>query len=75
MAKLPVLTGDKVVKAFSRAGWRVARQKGSHVIMVKEGSPVILTIPVHKNKPVKRGTLRDLIKDAGLTVEEFCRLL
>ncbi len=75
MAKLPVVTGDKVVKAFSKVGWIVARQKGSHIIMVKEGSPVILTIPVHKNKPVKRGTLRDLIKDAGLTVEEFCRLL
>jgi predicted RNA binding protein YcfA (HicA-like mRNA interferase family) len=75
MAKLPVVTGDRVVKAFSKAGWIVARQKGSHVIMVKEGSPVILTVPVHKNKPVKRGTLRDLIKDAGLTVEEFRKLL
>ena len=75
MTKLPVVTGDKVVKAFSKAGWVVARQKGSHVIMVKEGSPVILTVPVHKNKPVKRGTLRDLIKDAGMSVEEFCNLL
>jgi len=72
---LPAVTGDKVVKAFSKAGWVVARQKGSHVIMVREGSPVVLTIPVHKNRPVKRGTLRDLIKDAGMSVEEFCNLL
>ncbi|NOZ58943.1 MAG: type II toxin-antitoxin system HicA family toxin [Euryarchaeota archaeon] len=75
MPKLPAVTGDKVVKAFSKAGWVVARQKGSHVIMVREGSPVVLTIPVHKNRPVKRGTLRDLIKDAGMSVEEFCNLL
>ena len=39
MAKLPVLTGDKVVKAFSRAGWMVARQKGSHVKWSKKVHP------------------------------------
>jgi predicted RNA binding protein YcfA (HicA-like mRNA interferase family) len=75
MTRLPVITGDKVVKAFSKAGWRAVRQRGSHVIMVKEGMDATLSIPVHKGKPVKRGTLRDLIKDAGLTVEEFIKLL
>ncbi|MDI6709044.1 MAG: type II toxin-antitoxin system HicA family toxin [Methanobacteriota archaeon] len=75
MPKLPVVTGDKVIKAFSKVGWSVARQRGSHVIMVKENSVVTLSIPVHKNRPVKRGLLRDLIRDAGLTVEQFCELL
>jgi len=75
MPKLPVVTGDRVVKAFSKAGWAAVRQKGSHVIMVKEDSVVTLSIPVHKNRPVKRGTLRDLITDAGLTVEKFVGLL
>lgn len=75
MAKLPVVSGDKVVKAFSRAGWTAVRQRGSHVVMVKEGMEVTLSVPVHRGKPVKRGTLRDLIKDAGLTVEEFVKLL
>jgi len=75
MPKLPVVTGDKVVKAFSKAGWTAVRQRGSHVIMVKENSAATLSIPIHKNRPVKRGTLRDLIRDAGLSVEEFCELL
>ncbi len=75
MSRLPVLTGDKVVKAFSKAGWVAVRQRGSHVIMIKENSVVTLSIPVHKNRPVKRGTLRDLIRDAGLSVEQFCELL
>lgn len=75
MPKLPVVSGDKAVKAFSKAGWIPARQKGSHVIMVKENSMVTLSVPVHKGKPVKRGTLRELIRDAGFTVEEFVELL
>ncbi len=75
MSRLPVVTGDKVVKAFSKAGWIAVRQRGSYVIMIKENSVVTLSIPVHHKKTVKRGTLRDLIRDAGLTVEVFCELL
>jgi predicted RNA binding protein YcfA (HicA-like mRNA interferase family) len=75
MAKLPVLRGNKVLKAFSKAGWTAVRQKGSHVIMTKENLDVTLSVPVHKSKSVKRGTLRDLIKDADLTVEEFLMLI
>lgn len=70
-----MVAGDKVVKAFSKAGWAAVRQRGSHVIMVKENSVVTLSVPVHKGRPVKRGTLRDLIRDSGLTVEEFIELL
>ena len=49
------------------------RQAGSHVIMIRENYEVTLSIPMHK--AVKRGTLRGIIKDAGLSVEEFVRLL
>lgn len=56
MTKLPIITGDKVVKAFTKAGWIKNRQRGSHVIMTKLNSDVILSIPVHKNKTIKRGT-------------------
>ncbi len=73
MPKLPVISGAKAIKAFSRAGWRVARQKGSHVQMVKEGHEAILTVPIHSE--LRHGTLRGLIRDAGLTVEEFVDLL
>ena len=75
MTKLPILSGDKVVKAFSKAGWVKNRQKGSHIIMTKIESDIILSIPVHKNKTVKRGTLNALIKDAGLSIDEFIELL
>ena len=43
--------------------------------MVKEGFEVTLSVPVHRGRDVKRGTLRDLIRDAGLTVDEFVKLL
>jgi predicted RNA binding protein YcfA (HicA-like mRNA interferase family) len=72
--KLPVISPKQAIKAFSKAGWKVARQKGSHVHLVKSGQKAILTIPFH-NKPIKRGVLRTLIKKAGLTVEEFLELL
>jgi predicted RNA binding protein YcfA (HicA-like mRNA interferase family) len=73
MAKLPVISGLTAVKAFSKAGWILSRQTGSHVIMEKVGHVTTLSVPTHKE--LKRGTLRDLIKDAGLTVEEFVELL
>jgi len=61
----------KVVKAFERGGWTAWEQKGSHVKLTKEDNPNILSIPVHKGKPIKKGLLLDQIKKAGLTVEEF----
>ncbi len=75
--KLPVLYGREVVKALSKAGFYVVSQKGSHVKLRKKSGDKIVTVivPVHTRKPVKRTLLRKIIKDAGLTVEEFCRLL
>jgi len=69
MAGLPVLDGPQVVKMFQRHGWEVARQRGSHIIMVRDDHQATLSIPNHR--PVARGALRSLIRDAGLTVEEF----
>src|SRR3989338_11710853 len=57
------------VKAFERLGWAVVRQRGSHIIMTKEGHIATLSIPNHPE--VARGTLRTLIARAGITVEEF----
>jgi len=71
MSGLHNLKPDRVVKAFQRAGWRNEGQRGSHVKLSKEGNPNILSIPVHKGRPIKQGLLRDQIKKAGLTVEEF----
>jgi len=73
MSKLPIISGMEAIKAFSRAGWIPHRQVGSHVVLRKEGSKVTLSIPKHKE--LKPGLLRDLIKAAGLSVEEFEELL
>ena len=69
MARLPVISGAEAIKAFHRTGWRVVRQSGSHVVMVKEGEEATLSIPLHHE--LKRGLLRRLIRDAGLTVDAF----
>lgn len=71
MAGLCNFKPDRVVRAFQRAGWTNEGQKGSHVKLANEGTPNILSIPVHKGKPIKQGLLRDQIIKAGLTVEEF----
>jgi len=69
MPSLPVLSGPEVVKVFESFGWQMARQSGSHIIMVKEGQATTLSIPNHK--AVAKGTLRSLIRSANLTVAEF----
>jgi predicted RNA binding protein YcfA (HicA-like mRNA interferase family) len=73
MSALPVLSGRKVVRVFEKLGWEVARQRGSHIIMVKEGEIVTLSIPDHRE--IAKGTLRSLIRTAGITVDEFVRHL
>ncbi len=73
MPKLPVVSGANVVKVFERAGWRKDRQRGSHVVMLKAGEIASLSVPQHRE--LAPGTLRSLIRTAGMTVEEFVDLL
>ena len=72
MSNVPVLSGRLVAAALARDGWQLARQRGSHMILVKEGQPATLSVPDHRE--VARGTLRSLIRSAGLTVDEFIAL-
>ena len=74
MSGLHNLKPERVIKAFERAGWTSEGQRGSHVKLTKEGSPVILSIPIHKGKPIKKGLLLSQIKKSGLTVDEFLKL-
>ena len=73
MQKVPLLSGREVVKIFRRLGWEIARQRGSHIILVKEKYIATLSVPDHYE--VARGTLRSLIARADLTVEEFLNAL
>lgn len=72
MAHLPRLSGRTVVKAFGRDGWELARQKGSHMILVKAGRWTTLSVPDHRE--IAPGTLPSLVRASGLTVEEFAAL-
>ncbi len=76
MPKLPVVSGKDTIKALSKAGFVVMRQRGSHVTLAKEIAPnkyLVTVVPMHKE--LAKGTLRRIIADSGLTVEEFVRLL
>ena len=73
MGELGNIAGKAAVKAFGRAGWSVRGQVGSHIMMTKEGVRANLSIPQYKELSV--GTLRKLIRIAGLTVDEFLKLL
>jgi predicted RNA binding protein YcfA (HicA-like mRNA interferase family) len=73
MTEVPLLKPRDVVKAFKKLGWKVARQKGSHIILTKEGHIATLSVPYHPE--VARGTLRALIARAGLTMEDFLAAL
>jgi len=73
MARLPTVSGHQAVAAFEKAGFEVRRQRGSHIVMVKPGFPETLSVPDHRQ--LKPGTLRALIRKAGLTVDEFVALV
>jgi predicted RNA binding protein YcfA (HicA-like mRNA interferase family) len=70
--KLPVVSGSEAVRAFRRVGYEFDEQHGSHMILRHAGTPHRrLSVPDHKE--LAKGTLRTLIREAGLTVEEFAR--
>jgi len=74
LSKLPVVSGRKLCKALGKIGYFTDHQTGSHVILRQEDSPYRrLTVPDHKE--VAKGTLRAILRQAGLTVDEFRELL
>ena len=73
MGQLNNISGREAVKAFKKTGWNVAGQVGSHVVMTKQGIRVNLSIPQHKELSVV--ILKALIRNSGLTVDEFQGLL
>jgi predicted RNA binding protein YcfA (HicA-like mRNA interferase family) len=71
LSKLPLLSWREVVKALGKVGFSVARQRGSHIILIKDER----AIPVPRHDQIKRGLLLEIIAEAGLTREEFLELL
>ncbi len=77
MPKLPRITGEKLVKALQKDGFEIARQKGSHVQMRKYviGKKITFPVPVHRGKILKQGTLKGILRKAGISVDRLNELL
>lgn len=73
MGKFGNISGKEAARAFEKSGWQSIGQVGSHRILVKSGVRVNLSVPQHKELSI--GTLRALIRNASMTVEEFLNLL
>jgi predicted RNA binding protein YcfA (HicA-like mRNA interferase family) len=73
MSKLPVVSGRELVRALQKLGFQFDRQKGSHMILFRESPPTTLSVPDHRE--LDRGTLRAILRQAGVTPDEFQRLL
>ncbi|MBE9170461.1 type II toxin-antitoxin system HicA family toxin [Pleurocapsales cyanobacterium LEGE 06147] len=65
------ISGKMLCKIVERNGWELKRITGSHHIYFKEGVDAILSIPVHSNRDLPRGTLKSIMKDAELTEEDL----
>jgi len=75
MSKLPVVSGGKAVKCFEKLGYVVVRQKGSHIRMRHKSDRNKKPLTIPKHKVLGKGLLRKLLRDAEISVEEFCELL
>jgi predicted RNA binding protein YcfA (HicA-like mRNA interferase family) len=73
MSKLPKLSGRECVKLLSKAGFTFKRQEGSHIILRRDNPFGQLVVPDHQE--LDRGTLRAIIRQSGLSLDEFIRLL
>jgi predicted RNA binding protein YcfA (HicA-like mRNA interferase family) len=74
MAAVPSVSGERVVRSLERAEFKVARVRGSHHIM-RHPDGRGTTVPVHQGRDVAKGTLRGILSDVGMTIEELQRLL
>ncbi|MFN5946309.1 MAG: type II toxin-antitoxin system HicA family toxin [Phycisphaerae bacterium] len=75
MRSLPVISGRETIAALERLGYVAVRQKGSHVRLRHPSDPARAPLTVPDHKELKSGTLRAIIRDAGLSVDQFVELL
>ncbi len=73
MSTLPSISGRECVKALTKMGFYLKRQEGSHMVLRRDDPFAQVIVPDHKE--LDRGTLRAIIRQAGLNVDEFTRLL
>lgn len=75
--KLPVVSGKEVVKALVKNGFSIARQKGSHVHLIKttKEKQLRVTVPIHGNRDLNPFVLRSITRQSGYNPEEFTKIL
>lgn len=76
MTKIPQINGARLLRALKRAGFAEVHRKGSHVTLAHRDDPTrVAVVAVHKRKAIPTGTLRAILRGAGLSVEELRDLL
>ncbi len=73
MSKLPVISAKECIDAREKIGFVVYRQRGSHITLIRDEPQCQVTVPNHKT--LAKGTLRSIIRQVELTVDEFVALL
>ena len=73
--KLPRVDCQQLIRALKRAGFEEQRQRGSHLHLRRDSGGKRVTVPVHKGRMVPVGTLRAILRDADISIEEFRTLL
>ena len=72
MSKLPVISGRECIKVLEKAGFYFKRQEGSHIVLRKDNPFAQVVVPEHKE--LDRGTLRSIIRQSSLSLDEFIEL-
>ena len=75
MAKLPVLSGKELVKILSALGYQPVRTRGSHMVLVKKDEKGKKTIPVPNHRELAKGTLKAIMRQAGLKRDELLEMV
>lgn len=75
MSKLPVVTSSELLRVVKKFGFFEQRQKGSHLHLKRTADNKRITIPIHKGRDIPKGTLTAILKDAGISIEEFLKNL
>jgi predicted RNA binding protein YcfA (HicA-like mRNA interferase family) len=75
VSQFPAVSGRQLIKILEARGWYVKRIRGSHHILRHPTIPDALAVPVHGARPIKRGTLGSILRTAGISREEFQKLL
>lgn len=71
--RIPPLTAEKLLRILFKLGFKPKRRKGSHLILAKSNR--LIVVPVHKGREIPRGTLGNILKQAGISKQEFLKLL